>query len=392
MAPTPRRAGGEERRQPPSVRIELTARGIFFILLAVAGIILLRRLWPVVILVVTALIFMGALLPYVEWLVARGINRGIAVLLVAFAVFAGIVALFAMMVPGLISEFETIRDQLPGWAEEIQARLADFGVDVDLEQRAREIDWAEVLSGRAVDYTQQLLFFLFGMFTIAVMTIYLLIDAPRLARWVYQFVPPGKEADAQRLLQSMTRVVGGYVRGQTITSGIIAVYTFVVLTAVGVPNALAFSVLAGIADVIPLVGAYIAVGPPILAASDESARAAITVLVALLLYQQFEDRVLVPRVYGATLNLPPLVVLITVLIGAELLGVVGVLLALPAAAAGRVILEYSMERRLLGLPPPPRDDGEFGTPEALEHEGEQIFAPNEEPDRLAHEGEGLGDR
>lgn len=374
------------------MRIELTARGIFFLLLAVAGIILLRRLWPVVILVVTALIFMGALLPYVEWLVAKGLNRGIAVFLVAFAVFAGIVALFAMMVPGLISEFQTIRDQLPGWAEELQTRLADFGVQVDLEQRAREINWTEVLSGRAIDYTQQALFFLFGMFTIAVMTIYLLIDAPRLARWVYQFVPPGKEADAQRLLQSMTRVVGGYVRGQTITSGIIAIYTFVVLTAVGVPNALAFAVLAGIADVIPLVGAYIAVGPPILAASDESSTAAITVLVALLLYQQFEDRVLVPRVYGATLNLPPLIVLITVLIGAELLGVVGVLLALPAAAAGRVILEYSMERRLLGLPPPPTDEQDFGTPEVLERPGDQVFAPDEEPDRLAYEGEGLGDR
>ncbi|HRC63390.1 MAG TPA: hypothetical protein PLX85_09250, partial [Dehalococcoidia bacterium] len=72
------------------MRIELTARGIFFILLAIAGIIVLRRLWPVVILVVTALIFMGALLPYVEWLVARGVNRGVAVLLVAFAVFAAI--------------------------------------------------------------------------------------------------------------------------------------------------------------------------------------------------------------------------------------------------------------------------------------------------------------
>ncbi|MBX7112542.1 MAG: AI-2E family transporter, partial [Dehalococcoidia bacterium] len=207
------------------MRIELTARGIFFILLAIAGIIVLRRLWPVVILVVTALIFMGALLPYVEWLVARGVNRGVAVLLVAFAVFAAIVGLFAMMVPGLVSEFQTIRDQLPGWAEEVQSRLADFGVEVDLEQRAREINWTEVLSGRAIDYTQQVLFFLFGAFTVAVMTIYLLIDAPRLARWVYQFVPAGKEADAQRLLQSMTRVVGGYVRGQTITSAIIAIYT-----------------------------------------------------------------------------------------------------------------------------------------------------------------------
>ena len=65
----------------------------------------------------------------------------------------------------------------------------------------------------------------------------------------------------------------------------------------------------------------------------------------LVLYQQFEDRYLVPRVYGSTLNLPPLIVLIAVLAGGELLGVTGVLLALPAAAAGRVALDYYMERR-----------------------------------------------
>lgn len=353
------------------MRIELTARGVLFVALSVAGIVLLRRLWPVVVLVITALIFMGALLPYVEWLVARNVRRGLAVFLVAFAVFAGIAGVFAITVPGLIDEFQHIRDQLPDWAQQAEDRLLDFGVEVDLEQRARDINWAEVLSGRAVDYGQQALLALFGIFTIIVMTVYLLLDAPRLARFVYQFVPRGKEEDAAQLLQSLTRVVGGYIRGQFITSLIIAAYTFVVLTIVGVPNALAFAVLAGIADVIPLVGAYIAVGPPALAASDLSMTHAIVVLVALLIYQQFEDRFLVPRVYGATLNLPPLVVLVTVLIGGELLGVVGVLLSLPAAAAGRVVLEYVLDRRLLGLP---------GNSQVSEEE--DLFAPNVEyPER-----------
>lgn len=356
------------------MRIELTARGVFYIALVIVGVLVLRRLWPVVLLVLTAFIFMGALLPYVEWLVARKVPRGIAVFLVSFAVFAGIVGLFALTVPGLIDEFDHIRDELPGWAEEGEKRLLDLGIEVDLQERARNINWPEVLSGRAVDYGQQVLLTLFGIFTIIVMTIYLLIDAPRLTRWVYQFVPPGKEDDVARLLRSMTRVVGGYVRGQFITSAIIAIYTFIVLTVVGVPNALAFSVLAGIADIIPLVGAYIAVGPQVLAASDLSMTHAIVVLVALVIYQQFEDRLLVPRIYGATLNLPPLIVLITVLIGGELLGVVGVLLSLPVTAAGRVLLDYSMERRLLGLPVNPQ------------YTDEQVLAPDRQPDEVAERG------
>jgi predicted PurR-regulated permease PerM len=184
-------------------------------------------------------------------------------------------------VPGLIDEFQHIRDELPGWANEVELRLRDFGVEVDLEERARNINWADILSGRAVDYGQQVLFTLFAILTIIVMTVYLLIDAPRLTRWVYQFVPPGKEDDAARLLRSLTRVVGGYVRGQFITSGIIAGYTFIVLT------------------------------------------------------------------------------------------VVGVLLSLPVAAAGRVILDYSMERRLLGIPVNPA------------YTDEQVLAPDREPDPVA---------
>src|SRR5206468_1585781 len=99
----------------------------------------------------------------------RRVPRGLAVFLVTFAVFAGIVGLVAMTVPGLIDEFQRIRDQLPGWAEEVQLRLHDLGVNVDLEQRARDIDWAEVLSGRAVNYGQQAVLALFGIFTIIVM-------------------------------------------------------------------------------------------------------------------------------------------------------------------------------------------------------------------------------
>jgi predicted PurR-regulated permease PerM len=125
----------------------------------------------------------------------------------------------------------------------------------------------------------------------------------------------------------------------------IGVFTFVVLRVVGVPNALAFAVLAAFADVIPLIGAFIAIIPPVAAALQESSTQALIVLVALFLYQQFEDRYLVPRVYGRTLNLPPVIVLIAVLAGAELLGVTGVLLALPITAAGRVALDYVLENR-----------------------------------------------
>jgi predicted PurR-regulated permease PerM len=252
------------------------------------------------------------------------------------------------MVPAMVEEFGDVRDNLPESAREIEDLLDNFGINVELQDRASEIDWDHLISGRvAFDFGQRLLTLTFSLITIVIITAYLLSDMPRMANFINQFIPAEHKDGAAELFDSLTRVVGGYLRGQAITSISIAVFTFVLLRIVGVPNALAFAMLAGFADVIPLIGALIATVPPVAAALQESATQALIVLIALVLYQQFEDRILVPRVYGRTLNLPPVIVLIAVLAGAELLGITGVLLALPLTAAGRVGLDYMIQNRIL---------------------------------------------
>jgi len=328
------------------LKIEISYRAVFAAVLAVAALWAFVRLWPVILLVLTAFIFMAALNPYVDWLVRKRVPRTAAVL-VLFATIVGILAgLFALVVPAMVDEFQNIRDNLPQYAHDLEDLLSNVGINVELEQRARDFHWSDLISGRAaIDYGQRIFAILVSSVTIIAITIYLLIDTPRISRFVYQFVPTGREDDVRSVLESLGRVVGGYVRGQLITSLIIAMYTLVVLLILDVPNALAFAVLAGFADVIPLVGAFIAIVPPAIAAFQDSPTRALVVVALLALYQQFEDRYLVPRVYGSTLNLPPLVVLIAVLAGGELLGVPGVLLALPVAAAGRVGFDYYMDHR-----------------------------------------------
>jgi putative heme transporter len=210
---------------------------------------------------------------------------------------------------------------------------------------------------------------------IVAITAYLLADTPRMGAFLTQIIPPDRMPEADRLFKALTRVVGGYLRGQAITSLAIGVFTFVVCRIVGVPNALAFAVLAAFADIIPIVGAIIATVPPVLAALQESATQALIVLIALLIYQQFEDRYFAPRVYGTTLNLPPVIILIAVLAGAELMGIVGVLLALPLTAAGRVALDYALEDRRWRV---------------MVDQGEQPFAPDM-PSEDSKDGDGDGD-
>jgi predicted PurR-regulated permease PerM len=262
----------------------------------------------------------------------------------------------ALMVPAMVDEFKDLDESLPEDARDAENFLDDFGIEVDLEQRARDFDWGDVVSGEAAfDYGQRAVFVFFTIITVVVLTAYLLVDLPRLSRFFYQFIPPGREPEFERLATSLSRVVGGYIRGQAVTSAAIGLYTLVVLLIVDVPNPVAFAVLAAFVDIIPLVGATIAVILPTFSAFQESPTQAVIVLAALMAYQQFEDRFLVPRVYGATLNLPPIVVLIAVLVGGRLLGVAGVLLALPAAAIARVALDYVIERRGV-LQPLPTDE------------------------------------
>ncbi|MCC7087575.1 MAG: AI-2E family transporter [Chloroflexi bacterium] len=331
------------------LKVELSYRGLIVVGLAILSLWALVRVWQVVLLILTALIFMAALLPYVEWLVRHGINRVVAVLLIVLAVLVVIGSMVAIVAPAMIDEFRDLRSNLPVYAEDLEKFMADFGFKTDrwdLPERAEEINWGDLISGsQAVDYGQRVAFGVFSAFTVLVLTAYLLVDTKRLRTFLFRFVPEEREPDAEHFVRALSRVVGGYVRGQMITSTVIGVYTLVVLLVVDVPNAVAFGVLAAFADIIPLIGAFIAIVPAVVAAFQESPEQALIVLIALLVYQQFEDRFLVPRIYGQTLNLPAIVVLVAVLVGGELLGVTGVLLALPAAAAGRVVLDYYLDKR-----------------------------------------------
>lgn len=323
------------------LKIELSYRGLLTIIGAVFGVWLLWHLWPVLLLILISLVLMIGLLPYVDAMARWGLPRPLAVVIIVIGFIALLSVLIGALVPAMLEEFRSVRDNLPESAREVEVLAAKLGIEVELQQRAREFDWNELFSGNeALDYGQQVLSTTLSLITIVAMTAYLLADTPRLGAFLRQFIPDEKQDDANKVFLSLTRVVGGYLRGQLITSLAIGVFTFVLLTIVGVSNPLAFAVLASLADIVPLVGALVATAPPVAAALQESAGHAAVVLVGMIAYQQFEDRVLVPRVYGRMLNLPPLIVLVAVLAGAELLGITGVLLALPLAAAGRVAADY----------------------------------------------------
>jgi predicted PurR-regulated permease PerM len=138
---------------------------------------------------------------------------------------------------------------------------------------------------------------------------------------------------------NLETIVGGYLRGQIITSVAIGIFTFGLLSITRVPNALALSAFAALTDVIPFVGGLLATTPAVLVALSRGSVVTTIVLIAMIGYQEFESRVIVPRVYGRALRLSSAVVVIALLVGGKLGGVIGALLALPIAAALRMLIQ-----------------------------------------------------
>jgi predicted PurR-regulated permease PerM len=175
----------------------------------------------------------------------------------------------------------------------------------------------------------------------------MLLEGPRWVERFYGLLPAHREARWRAIGQEVYRTVGGYVTGNLTISLIAGIVSTVVLSVVGVPYALALGLLVAILDLIPLAGATIAAILVSTVAFLDSTQSGVIVLVFFILYQQLENHVLQPVVYGRTVQLSPLAVLIAVLIGAELAGVIGALAAIPVAGTIQVVfLDWLRHRRL----------------------------------------------
>lgn len=326
------------------IRIDLSLRNLLVIAGVILGIWLLSKLWAVVVLASIGLLLAAALMPYVDWLWRRTHNRAVAVLIVVLGVLGAISLTLVVVVPPMIAQGRALWDRAP----ELQLQAADFAQErgwFDLSARIQEFEPGEALtstveSQQIVDTGRTVLLGLFSLFTVFFLSAYFLLDARRLKQFLYFSTPRSWHLHIRELLPALQRVVGGYIRGQAITSASIFAFTFVVLSVLDVPNALALSAIAAVADLIPLVGVYIFLVPITLSALAVSVTSAIIVFGLMVAYQQLEDRLLIPRVYGSTLRLPTIAVVLAILAGAELMGLVGALLALPVAAGLRVVVEY----------------------------------------------------
>jgi len=316
-------------------KIVLVACGVL------AALYLLYLIREVIGLVLIAVFFALAIAPAVNWLNDRKVPRWVAILLVYLGVLAGIFGIGLLVVPPIVNGVDDLSQDLPGYIDDLRQNetFRDYDDKYDITQKLNE--QAEELPTRLGDAAGTLRDVTVGvfdrfvqLFSILVIAFLLLMDGPKILQFAYRQMPDEREGRLREVASDISDAISGYVFGNFVISVLAGSVTYLTLTILDVPFAVPLAVLFGFFDMIPLIGATlggIVVG--IVVAFTDFPTALIIWAVVLLVYQQVENNLIQPVIYGRTVQIHPLVVIIAVLIGAALLGVLGVLIAIPAAAA-----------------------------------------------------------
>ncbi len=342
-------------------RAVLVVLGIVLAAAVTIEVVLLAR--SVIIWVLIAVFLALALNPAVEGLQRRGVKRrGLAVAIAFLGTLAGIVAIGAAFIPTLVDQVNNFVDAVPGYVEDLTAGQGKLGFlerDYQIVERVRDAVESSGasgvlgLSGTAVSVTKGVITAVVGTLTITFLTLFMLLEGPRWVERFYSLLPAEAQPRWRAVGRDIYRTVGGYVSGNLLISLIAGVTSTLVLLGLGVPYAVALGLIVALLDLIPLAGATIAAVLVSTVAFLDDVRVGVVVLVFFLLYQQLENHVLQPVVYGRTVRLSPLAVLIAVLIGSSLAGIVGALGAIPVAGTLQVILlDYLEHRRRRPAPAP----------------------------------------
>lgn len=247
-----------------------------------------------------------------------------------------------LLVPAVSGQVKTISANLPMYREKIDQAIVDQPLFADITRRVGKAasNFNDRASGEVVNVTFGFLGSIFGFLTFLVLTFYMLTGGKQLGQNVVALIPD--QALRKRIISIGTKIsvrLGGWLRGQALMSLSIFTLTFILMTFFGIDYALTLALIAGITEVIPLVGAYIGAIPAVLVAFTQSPTKALIIALGFLIIQQFQGNVIGPQIMKRALGLPPIVVFVAVLIGGKLLGFVGVLLAAPVAAAIAEIIE-----------------------------------------------------
>lgn len=320
------------------------------LLSSVAAALVVYSVRDILLRVVVAVFLAVSLDPAVRWLTARGVRRGLAVAII-FTIFLVILAAFLMsVIPPLVNQFGQLVRHFPEFLQNLQdrsARFRELNTRFQLSNRLEGVlgQLPARITGGVLGVTSQVFGAVVSFLTVVVFTVYFLLDLPRLRHGVVRLFPVDRRERYGRVVDIMVNKVGDYMIGRLAIGFIAGVVAFAGLEALGVPYPLPLAIFIALLDLIPLIGHPIGSVAALIVALITKDLWPTTVLLAIifLVYQQVENYFIGPRVLRHSVDISAAAVLLAALIGAAIVGVVGALVAIPIAAALKVVLVQQID-------------------------------------------------
>ena len=366
---------------PKYIPARLVVRVTMVVLLIALAVLLAWQLRQPLTWIFIAMFISVALNRPIEFVTRRTKRRGMSIAIVYIGVLLIPVALASIMVPPIVREGTRLADKLPQYAEDVQEyvqendRLKEIDDEYDITGKLREQaaklpakvgDAASALSSVASTIVSGV----FAALTILILSIFISIDQKRAVEAFLRTQPAHRAERLRRTIERVEAAIGNYVAGVLFQATIAGVTTFIVLSILGVPFAAPLSVLVGLFDLIPLVGATIgAVVVGLVTVFTDFPTVTIIWVIYSIIYQQLENNIIQPQIQKRAVDIHPFVVIVSVLFGSALFGLLGALLAVPVAAAIQIVVrEFVNFRRALGgdEPDPDQSGPELPLPQPLE--------------------------
>ncbi|QGG96131.1 AI-2E family transporter [Actinomarinicola tropica] len=332
-------------------------RAIVMFLVGVAALGVLRwlvgRLQDLLVILLVSLFLSFAIEPAVNWLEARGIRRGLGTFLtfVGLAVAMGVFSFFMGRL--LVEQVADLIDRMPEYIEQVQDwanRTFELELEADeliaeFQEGGRAQEIATQMAGNIFEISSRILGTVFNLLTILLFTFYLVADGPRLRRALCSALRPDLQREVLKVWEIAIAKTGGYIYSRALLATISALFHWAAFEIAEVPYSLPLALWVGVmSQFIPVVGTYLAGALPLVIGLLHDPLTAVWVVGIVVVYQQIENYLLLPRVSAHTMQLHAAVAFGAVIAGSAILGVVGALLALPVAATVQAFVSTYLSR------------------------------------------------
>jgi predicted PurR-regulated permease PerM len=280
--------------------------------------------------------------PAVRWLYRRGLPRWLAVAIVLIATLGALAGFLLLAIPVLVTQATHFANHVPQYLHSLKNQHTTLGkanTKYHIVTRVQKLLRGEGSFGAVVGVGKVVLDLLAAVSVVVIVTVYLLADLPRVKRGIYQLAPKSRRARMVLLTEEILDRVGGYVLGNLFTSFVAGAGTWVWALVFGIPYALLLGLLVALFDLVPIIGSTVGGIVVSLVALTISVPIAIATAIFYILYRFLEDYLLIPRIMARTVEVPGLVTVVATVLGGALLGIIGALIAIPVAAAIKLLIE-----------------------------------------------------